>query len=291
MTSLVPSEIILPDRYNYFAVFLTLSCNFKCPYCINRLYDLKVGRRILSGKEWIQAINKVKTRPDLPLTLQGGEPTLHPDFYEIIDGIRPDTPIDLLTNLEFDIDRFMSRIPPERMKREAPYASIRVSYHPGQSNLEEIFSKVLRMLEKGYHIGVWAVMHPDYIDHIQTAMEKGKSLGIDFRSKEFLGRHQGKIHGLLKWKDSSTGNVTRKHVLCRTTELLIDPEGLQFRCHSDLYAGKTPVGNFFSPKWQLEDIFRSCTCYGTCNVCDVKVKTDRFQQFGHTSVEIKFEED
>jgi hypothetical protein len=35
------------------------------------------------------------------------------------------------------------------------------------------------------------------------------------------------------------------------------------------------------------DEFRDCYYYGSCNPCDVKVKTDRFQKFGHTSVEIK----
>lgn len=33
-------EIIIPDSYNYIAVFLTLSCNYRCSYCIN--YDTKI---------------------------------------------------------------------------------------------------------------------------------------------------------------------------------------------------------------------------------------------------------
>ena len=33
--------------------------------------------------------------------------------------------------------------------------------------------------------------------------------------------------------------------------------------------------------------FRPCEFYGDCNPCDVKVKTNRFQIFGHTSVEMK----
>ena len=34
------------------------------------------------------------------------------------------------------------------------------------------------------------------------------------------------------------------------------------------------------------DEYRDCYVYGDCNPCDVKVKTNRFQQFGHTSVDI-----
>ncbi|MBI5232727.1 MAG: radical SAM protein, partial [Deltaproteobacteria bacterium] len=41
------------------------------------------------------------------------------------------------------------------------------------------------------------------------------------------------------------------------------------------------------PKFDIEDIFRVCHVFGHCNPCDIKVKTNRFQQWGHTSVEIK----
>ena len=36
---------------------------------------------------------------------------------------------------------------------------------------------------------------------------------------------------------------------------------------------------------------RPCDVYGHCNPCDIKVKTNRFQEFGHTSVQIEFPED
>jgi len=34
------------------------------------------------------------------------------------------------------------------------------------------------------------------------------------------------------------------------------------------------------------DEYRECYFYGDCNPCDVKIKTNRFQQYGHTSVDI-----
>lgn len=280
--------IALPEDYNYFAAFLTLACQFHCPYCINHHLSPAERRPTRPGREWVAAFNRIAPRPDLPLTLQGGEPTLHPDFYEIILGIRPDLSIDLLTNLQFDIDEFMQRIPPDRLRRNAPYASIRVSYHPGQSEPDRIFADVLRMQARGYSIGIWAVMHPDHVPEITLLMEEGRRQGIDFRAKEFLGWHGGKLHGHMRWPDSVTDRVTRPIVQCRTTELLIDPEGNQYRCHADLYKKRAPVGSFLAPDWALEDVFRPCDCYGTCNPCDVKVKTNRFQQYGHTSVEIRW---
>ena len=42
---------------------------------------------------------------------------------------------------------------------------------------------------------------------------------------------------------------------------------------------------------QIDGKFRPCEVYGHCNPCDIKVKTNRFQVFGHTSVEIRGIED
>lgn len=282
------TPVILPDDYNYMAVFLTLACQLHCSYCINHHQSPAMQRKTRPGREWIAAINRITPRADLPLTLQGGEPTLHPDFFDLVNGIREDLAIDLLTNLQFDIDEFMKRIPPGRLRRDAPYASIRVSYHPGQTDPERVFADVLRMQNKGYSIGIWAVMHPDHVTEITRLMEQGRRQGIDFRAKEFLGWHGGKLHGHMRWPDSVTDHVTHPFVQCRTTELLIDPEGNQYRCHADLYKKRGAVGSFLAPDWVLEDVFRPCHCYGTCNPCDVKVKTNRFQQYGHTSVEIRF---
>ena len=73
---------------------------------------------------------------------------------------------------------------------------------------------------------------------------------------------------------------------CRTTELLLDPRGNIHRCHSDLYAGRPPIGSLLDPTFASDERFRACDRFGECNPCDVKIKTNRFQQTGHTSVTI-----
>jgi len=60
-----------------------------------------------------------------------------------------------------------------------------------------------------------------------------------------------------------------------------------YRCHHDLYKGFPHIGNLLEPEFDIEDIFRDCDQYGDCNPCDLKIKTNRFQKFGHCSVDIK----
>lgn len=282
-------SLVVPKNYNYIAAFLTFACNLRCSYCINHFGPFAAQRKMLSGGEWLQGLNRIVSRDDLPLTLQGGEPSLHPDFYDIISGLRPDLHIDILTNLQFDVEEFISRVKPERLRRQAPYASIRVSYHPETMDAEGLIKKTLRMLEAGFSVGIWAVMHPTHEKHILEVQERCRTLGIDFRLKEFLGEHNDTLYGTYRYKGACDGK-TIGPAECRTTEFLMDSAGQVFRCHGDLYAATGPVGNILSSDFQIEDKFRPCDHFGRCNPCDVKVKTDRFQQFGHTSVEVRFPE-
>lgn len=281
------APVILPPTYNYIAAFLTLDCNLHCSYCINSFGDVAPGRRHLSADQWLAGLNRIVAPPDLPVTLQGGEPTLHPEFINVVNGIKTDLNIDLLTNLELDVERFISQVPPKRLRREAPYASIRVSYHPEVMDIEPLAAKVQRLLAEGYSVGIWGVLHPDWKEEVLRAGAYCTGLGIDFRTKEFLGEHAGTLYGEYRYIGACGGH-TRKSVRCRTSELLIGPDGGIYRCHSDLYAGRRAVGHLLDPALEIVSVFRDCDWYGCCNPCDIKVKTNRFQSFGHTSVEIDF---
>ncbi len=283
--------IIIPAEYNYIAAFLTLACNLKCSYCINQ-HGTGPGlraRRLLSGEEWVIGLNRIVSRVGLPVTLQGGEPSLHRDFIHILNFIKPELEIDILTNLRFDIDEFIKYVPPERLRRYAPYASIRVSYHPNEMSFELLVDKVQALLRAGYSVGVYGVMHPPQERKMFVTKKWCEAHGIDFRVKEFLGEHDGKIYGTYKYESACDGK-TKKTVMCKTTELIIGSDGGVYRCHSDLYNGRPAIGNILDEDFEIKDIYRPCDFFGTCNPCDVKVKTDRYQKYGHTSVDIKFKE-
>ncbi len=279
--------IAVPDSYNYVGVFLTFGCNLQCSYCINNFEGNSLKCATISGIEWVRLLNRLHIRGDLPVSLQGGEPSLHPDFIYIINNIKPELNIDILTNLTFDIDAFIKLVNPDRIRRNAPYASIRVSYHPETMDLQETTEKVLKALDKGYSIGIWSILHPFYKDQVLEAQEACIKRGIDFRTKEFLGEYSGTLYGTYKHEGASERNTTTT-VLCKATELLVDPQSRVFRCHHDLYNCINCLGRLSDDNFQIEDKYRRCEYYGFCNPCDIKVKTDRFQQYGHTSVDIKF---
>ena len=284
-------EIAIADQCNYIAVFLTMSCPYRCSYCINS-FGSNIQKRFptMSGAHWIAALSRLdnleRAQGDVPVTLQGGEPSLHNNFYEIINGLPEHIPIDILTNLSFDVEEMIAKVDPDRLRRNAPYASIRVSYHPDQVELDELLTKTHRMLEAGFSVGIWGVLHPNQADEILAAQQRACGEGIDFRTKEFLGFHQGRLYGNYKYPESCSLDRTRS-VLCQTSELIIGPNGKVYRCHHDLYENYPAIGSIVDPEFHMTDEWRLCDYYGHCNPCDVKIKTNRLQQFGHTSVTIK----
>jgi hypothetical protein len=215
---------------------------------------------------------------------------LYPGFFQFVNEVKPEVKMDLMTNLMFDVDAFIANVPFERFTREAPYAAIRVSYHPGQNYIEDLIKKTTRLQAAGFRVGLYGIEHPDPAihAHIKEVQEKCLGLGLDFRTKEFLGEHEGIMYGTFKYEGCIAGEIMRQ-CECRTTEILVDPSGNVFKCHSDLYGARNPIAHILDENFSEETIdeFRACEFYGDCNPCDVKVKTNRFQIFGHTSVEIR----
>jgi hypothetical protein len=279
-------EIVMPDNYNYIAAFLTLSCNYRCSYCLNSFGELRAGEKSLSGEDWARGLNRIISRDDLPVTLQGGEPSTHEDFIYIINNLKDSLNIDILTNLQFDVEEFISKVKPARLRRKAPYASIRVSFHPEVMSIKETIAKALKMIDAGFSVGIWGILHPKYKDIILEAEAASKARGIDFRAKEFLGEYGNRLYGTYKYAGACERKFQRE-ALCKTSELIIGSDGGVYRCHSDLYERRVPIGNILDDNFKIIDEYKICHSFGRCNPCDVKIKTDRFQTQGHTSVEIK----
>ncbi|MFC1682211.1 radical SAM/SPASM domain-containing protein [Nanoarchaeota archaeon] len=288
-------EIKFPENYKYIAVFPTMRCNLDCSFCLNALNQSRDFNRLkfkeISGQEWINALNKINS-PNIPITFSGGEPFLHRDFIQIINNLKPSLNIDILTNLQwgdFGINNFIQKIDPKKINRNAPYPSIRVSYHPEQmKNPAKLVTDVKRLQDAGFSIGIFSVQYPSpkQLQAITQMQFRCADEGILFRVKDFTGEYKNQLYGDYS-KYPQSVNSLLKNCLCKTSELLIGPDGNTYRCHRDLFKEENSIGNITHPEFQVQDIFRTCNKYGECHPCDVKVKTNHKQQLGHTSVEIK----
>ncbi len=159
----------------------------------------------LSDADWIKALNRLELKQDLPITLQGGEPTLHKDFYYIINNLREDIKIDILTNLKFDVKKFIRKIKPQRLLRNASDAPIRISYHPLLMQQDKLINNVLLLQNVGFKIGVFGKNFPDFENYNTELRKKCEDKNIDFRMKEFLGFYKNKLYVTYKYPDAVSG--------------------------------------------------------------------------------------
>ena len=168
---------------NYISAFLTFRCNMHCSYCINHYGDFR-PRKEIDAYKWGEILKSLPNRDDLPITLGGGEPTLHPGFFTLLYELENQgKKVDLLTNGMFDVEEFISLTSPGMFRSGAPYASIRFSFHK-TTNEEKLVKKVLMMQKAGYHVGIWGIGHPNMAERNKDLAAVCLRKGIDYREKE-----------------------------------------------------------------------------------------------------------
>jgi MoaA/NifB/PqqE/SkfB family radical SAM enzyme len=251
----------LPNSYNYIGVFLTMRCVYNCSYCINWKNTYKEK----DGVYWVENLNKIET--DLPITLGGGEPSLHKDLCYILKNLKHKA--HLLTNLHFD-PRLLAEngVTPDRFDNDKSFAPIRVSFHPQFMDKNVILEKLVCLREMGYRTGLYCIETEENKEAIEFFK---KQEGIDFQTKLLLD-------------NTLVTDAAPLVVSCRVRELLIAPNGNVHKCHRDLYKKKTPLGNL-SKLNELSYKFRVCRNGNECHPCDLKVKRDRFGKEGYCAVE------
>jgi len=211
---------------------------------------------------WLEAIDKIET--DLPITLSGGEPSIHKAFFPLLMNLNKK--FDILTNLSFDVDYFIENVSMDRFQNDKDYAPIRVSFHPGFSEKINVIERVRKLMDAGFRVGLYIVE----TDENKSVIESLKQIDwIDLQVKPYL-EHEIKIE-------------SKKECRCAISELLVGPDGNVYKCHRDLYKSENHLGELLN----MPFIFysqRNCYNANECHPCDTKEKRDRFGNFGYISV-------
>lgn len=280
---------MIPQEYDYFSVFLTFRCQYDCEYCQNKQErDFRMERREISARQWIEGLNRCEIPEGFPVTFEGGEPSLHPGFYEILQGVRH--PLNLLSNFSFDVQEFIRKAPLGAFRSPSPaYRPIRITFHPGWSSEALVLSKAHTLQDAGYPLSVYAVNHPDFSEELKWIQDRFKARGIDFRIKPFYGMAHGKAWGRYAYPDAwRNGRPSEsKAVLCRVRSVLFDPHGDLYRCHRDLFVGKNSRGNLLDTGFSLRYEMKPCWRFGSCSPCDVKLATNSAGENQYTPAEIR----
>ena len=284
-------KVVIPESYDYIGIYLTNRCHLNCDYCITAHHGSGFKDRraeYLTPEQWIKSLNRLVLPIDVPITLQGGEPFLYTGIWEILEGIKHK--VDILTALPpfLKKEHFDKLKTLKWNKRKAPYPTIRVSYHKGQHNYRKLVRRIAE-LQDMLSIGLFFLGHPSYKEEFTEVKQFAKEFDVEVRRKQFLGYWNGKLYGTFKYEDACAGTKKGIRVKCKNTVVPIAPNGDIYRCHSDLYFRRQSLklGSILDKELKIKSKYYNCDNYGTCSECDVKIKTNRYQIYGYTSVDIK----
>lgn len=267
-----PFPLPTPEIHVWVA-YLTARCNFACDYCIQKPKMVPGQRRKpwgryreLTGRQWVDAMNAFPVRPEHPLILTGGEPSLHKDFAFIASRLEG-YDLDMTSNLTFDIDAFAR----EMRAHGKTFKTSFHTYHPKFLAPEKWLDQAERLRDSGLvEAPVFSMVNLQRFPHfrddehdrnVQKLAQMADRRGLLYQFNEFRGTHMGE-------------GFNREHkyrIDCTSAWVNIDPEGAVYNCQYHLTERKNAFGNITDidacrPLPKMGEWF-SCTDFGYCDPC------------------------
>ena len=272
MVDAAPFPLPTPEIHVWVA-YLTARCNFACDYCIQKPQMVPGQKRKpwgryqeLTGAQWVDALNAFPVRPEHPLILTGGEPSLHKDFAFIASRLEGYT-LDLTSNLTFDIDA----VAREMKAHGKQFVTSFHTYHPKFLAPEKWLDQAERLRDSGLVAKPTFSMvnlqrFPHFRDdehdrNLAKLVQLADRRGLVYQFNEFRGTHMGEAF-----------NRDHKYRIdCTSAWVNIDPEGNVFNCQYHLTERKHAFGNITTiaqcqPLPKMGEFF-ACTDFGYCDPC------------------------
>lgn len=200
-----------------FAWDVTTQCQYRCSYCYaHDMLTNKFDSKLHNAYKLVLMRLKLIKSHDFCIELLGGEPTLHPYFYEIVDGcfsLSRCKNVMIVTNLARPID-FYSSFNIEKFKG----LQFDVSFHPEYVKNVNDWCKKLKQLNEYEHLDVMAnvnlVEDKKYIDSytsiIEYCIENNIEISLNalFSTEKYVAEYSNDFLTIFeKYKDSLLNNL------------------------------------------------------------------------------------
>lgn len=260
-------------------------CNYRCSYCYTPKPDdpdfekNTKNKAVYPGTKKLIAVwsDIARRYGSCRIRLDGGEPSVYPDFIELVRNLSRIHRLQINTNLSFDVNYFTRRVSAERVRVDA-------SFHPEYHSFEEFSSKIKILNDKNFKIVVTVVAYPTFTDEIEKYRIVTEGLDIPFIVHPYSGEYKGKFYPgdytqeeikkiykadetsktELKWRKEekpvisyesncpiNSNSIEKKVRICRMGQMYarIYPNGDVYRCCTD--DGLMNLGNLFDGSFAL----------------------------------------
>lgn len=251
---------------------MTRLCNFRCHYCyfphaaapVEPVVPAETVLRFLdaTNEEWV-------------IGMTGGEPFIYPDFVDLCKALTARHKISIDTNLSLSdrVRDFAERIDPSRVYDL--YIALHIEERRRKNLVDAFVDDVRLLIDKGYHLTVNYVVHPDLVASYWEDLEYFQCRGVPITPRPFKGFHQGQEYP--NAYDAAARAIFADHpragrkmafnfqgVPCSGGRnlLRLEPDGQLYRCSGE----KRDQGNILGSPQRLTDNepcrARRCPCLG-----------------------------
>lgn len=178
----------IPPYRCFFTWDIHYACNYRCSYCFfhDTWEEEKKKNRYPGIARWKEIWDGIFRRyGGGHIHISGGEPFCYPDILELVEHLTKNFTVEFDTNLSFDVQEFMRRIGPQRVK-------FATAFHPQFADFEEYLKKVTMLKKAGYDLGVNFVAFPEQLKEMPYYKRKLEEVHISFDVMPFRGKYRGK---------------------------------------------------------------------------------------------------
>jgi MoaA/NifB/PqqE/SkfB family radical SAM enzyme len=277
-------------------------CNYRCTYCLNG-FEEPPRFRVLSAEEWLSVWGEIYNKyGTTSIQITGGEPTVYPNFFEIMNNVGKMHYVELQTNLSWEPQELIDKVSCECVSR------IGGSFHPQYAEFRPFLNKMVKLQEAGFKVEINYVAYPPLLKEAENRINEAKEKQVQLSILSFQGEYQGKKYPenyneeerqILKNLNVSSGesaeamadwDVEKKKIgtveearaplrVCRMGQMYtwIKPDGEAMRCCKS----NTVLGNIIDKTFNLLDeaqgcSIKNCICWRNMTVGEEARWVDRW---------------
>lgn len=154
---------------------ITNKCNKRCSYCYNREnYDYDIDNHLISADLINTLVDEVRSVGADMIILSGGEPTTHPDLYDIIDHVMQNHMYCKINSNAFDCEKLIKIAEKYRNKIHIQFTIDGYyqthNHFRGQGDYEHILASIIKIRTTGFdgNISVRYNIHSAYSDNYEV---------------------------------------------------------------------------------------------------------------------------
>lgn len=162
---------------------LTNQCNFRCIYCFNDSGTV-LGDEPMSTNEWLKLIDQAADMGILKCTITGGEPMVHPGFFDILQQLHKRNIITYIcSNGSLLSDENVAKLaamhqPLIQISMDSPFSKTHDRLTLAKDSLNIVIEGIKRLKKAGIDVYVKSVVLPDTINEIPALMDLCADLGV-----------------------------------------------------------------------------------------------------------------